>query len=496
MVDKCSALYIAPPGLNKGLGKGGVRNPVIKINNSCIKFTNKVKILGIVINRLLNWIDHAKYVKNKMGKRGREIRKISTLNWGLSPAVIKRIYLAGFERAIVYGAKVWWGYGDNNKSLIKILRSTQRPFVLAICRGYNTLSTDAALFLSGLIPIELVLNFESRITCLNRPINILKIGPNSNVIDIPSLNYFCDPADYEINNFTNELPTTNDLIIYTDGSKSENGVGAGWGVQFMTIFLFIKDPIYYSITIAENPAIFKALEWFDDNNKFKSDLWDKSVNGRHLYKWLRLVNNRRILGNGYLNYFLTGHGPFPSYYNRFKIKIPSPCLCSLSLPDHSHLLFSCTYFNNTRPNFLKTLHPNLPHIIYTYKSELELFCQSKDNSTEDSDCERDISPTRDLPLTNTSDSEAGSIRGGEEPILSYEVVSQLEINYARPVIILGPLKDRINDDLIAEFPDKFGSCVPHTTRPKREYEVDGRDYHFVASREQMERDIQYTRWKL
>ena len=29
-----------------------------------------------------------------------------------------------------------------------------------------------------------------------------------------------------------------------------------------------------------------------------------------------------------------------------------------------------------------------------------------------------------------------------------------------------------------------------TTRPKREYEVDGRDYHFVASREQMERDIQ------
>lgn len=29
-----------------------------------------------------------------------------------------------------------------------------------------------------------------------------------------------------------------------------------------------------------------------------------------------------------------------------------------------------------------------------------------------------------------------------------------------------------------------------TTRSKREYEVDGRDYHFVASREQMEKDIQ------
>lgn len=29
-----------------------------------------------------------------------------------------------------------------------------------------------------------------------------------------------------------------------------------------------------------------------------------------------------------------------------------------------------------------------------------------------------------------------------------------------------------------------------TTRPKRDYEVDGRDYHFVSSREKMEKDIQ------
>jgi disks large protein 1 len=77
------------------------------------------------------------------------------------------------------------------------------------------------------------------------------------------------------------------------------------------------------------------------------------------------------------------------------------------------------------------------------------------------------------------------------------------------------MKDRINDDLISEFPDRFGSCVPRklnkiapeqkcielftnlyslftadTTRSRRDYEVDGRDYHFVSSREQMERDIQ------
>ncbi|XP_051005695.1 disks large homolog 1 isoform X5 [Acomys russatus] len=103
--------------------------------------------------------------------------------------------------------------------------------------------------------------------------------------------------------------------------------------------------------------------------------------------------------------------------------------------------------------------------------------------------------------SNASDSESsylilitdeyGCSKGGqEEYVLSYEPVNQQEVNYTRPVIILGPMKDRVNDDLISEFPDKFGSCVPHTTRPKRDYEVDGRDYHFVTSREQMEKDIQ------
>ncbi|XP_051004894.1 disks large homolog 2 isoform X18 [Acomys russatus] len=96
----------------------------------------------------------------------------------------------------------------------------------------------------------------------------------------------------------------------------------------------------------------------------------------------------------------------------------------------------------------------------------------------------------DIPGLGDDGYGTKTLRGQEDLILSYEPVSRQEINYTRPVIILGPMKDRINDDLISEFPDKFGSCVPHTTRPKRDYEVDGRDYHFVISREQMEKDIQ------
>ncbi|XP_041126886.1 disks large homolog 1-like isoform X1 [Polyodon spathula] len=112
------------------------------------------------------------------------------------------------------------------------------------------------------------------------------------------------------------------------------------------------------------------------------------------------------------------------------------------------------------------------------------FYKNKDQSEQEtSDLDQHVT-------SNASDSESSYPGGLEEYILSYEPVTQQEVNYSRPVIVLGPMKDRVNDDLISEFPDKFGSCVPHTTRPQRDYEVDGRDYHFVISREQMEKDIQ------
>uniref|UniRef100_A0A9J7Y2H8 Disks large homolog 1 n=1 Tax=Cyprinus carpio carpio TaxID=630221 RepID=A0A9J7Y2H8_CYPCA len=117
------------------------------------------------------------------------------------------------------------------------------------------------------------------------------------------------------------------------------------------------------------------------------------------------------------------------------------------------------------------------------------------SKTRDKGCLFSFFMVSEHVTSNASDSESSypflSLLGGqEEYVLSYETVMQHEVSYARPVIVLGPMKDRINDDLISEFPDKFGSCVPHTTRPKRDYEVDGRDYHFVNSREQMEKDIQ------
>lgn len=119
---------------------------------------------------------------------------------------------------------------------------------------------------------------------------------------------------------------------------------------------------------------------------------------------------------------------------------------------------------------------------FKFSKKLPFF--KKDSENEQTS---DVEPSY---TSNASDSESSYSARAEDNILSYEAVVQHELKYTRPVIVLGLLKDRINDDLISEFPDKFGSCVPHTTRERRDYEVDGRDYHFVDSREEMEKAIQ------
>ncbi|CAH8291049.1 unnamed protein product [Heterobilharzia americana] len=73
--------------------------------------------------------------------------------------------------------------------------------------------------------------------------------------------------------------------------------------------------------------------------------------------------------------------------------------------------------------------------------------------------------------------------------LSYIAVTPVHLSFARPVVILGYMKDRIADELLCDFPDLFGTAIPYTTRSRRPNEIEGRDYHFVISREIMVADI-------
>ncbi|KAJ7050476.1 guanylate kinase/L-type calcium channel beta subunit [Mycena amicta] len=59
-------------------------------------------------------------------------------------------------------------------------------------------------------------------------------------------------------------------------------------------------------------------------------------------------------------------------------------------------------------------------------------------------------------------------------------------NFARPLVLSGPSgvgKSTLLKRLFAEFPDKFGFSVSHTTRAPRPGETHGKEYFFVPTQE-------------
>ncbi|KAJ8986074.1 hypothetical protein NQ317_003368 [Molorchus minor] len=79
-----------------------------------------------------------------------------------------------------------------------------------------------------------------------------------------------------------------------------------------------------------------------------------------------------------------------------------------------------------------------------------------------------------------------------EEILTYEEVSLYypRANQKRPIVLIGPpnigrheLRQRLMEDS-----ERFAAAIPHTSRARKENEVDGQDYHFIT-RAQFEADI-------
>lgn len=81
-----------------------------------------------------------------------------------------------------------------------------------------------------------------------------------------------------------------------------------------------------------------------------------------------------------------------------------------------------------------------------------------------------------------------------EEIATYEEVARLfpRAGRYRPIILIGPPgvgRNELKRRLISMEPDKLRLTIPHTSRPQKAGEVNGKDYYF-ATREILQKDIE------
>ncbi|KAJ2947205.1 hypothetical protein O0L34_g16913 [Tuta absoluta] len=128
--------------------------PRIHMDGTNIQMVEEVKILGLTIDSKLTYETHVTNICRKATKLYNQLSRAAKISWGLNPEVVTTIYVAVVEPIILYASGVW-GEASNKISIQKHLNVVQRGFAQKICKAYRTVSLNAALTMSGLLPLDM-----------------------------------------------------------------------------------------------------------------------------------------------------------------------------------------------------------------------------------------------------------------------------------------------------------------------------------------------------
>ncbi|GBO24898.1 hypothetical protein AVEN_53800-1 [Araneus ventricosus] len=161
---------------------------------------------------------------------------------------------------LAHGAAAWCL--TPTTKLARKLNTIQIPFLLAISGAYRTTSAAALQTILGIPPLSFQLQYEARITTIYRlrnclPAHVTDITPKD--LEEKAIGWTSHPSQHlEINQVNisedGDLPPQRaDVRIFTDGSKTVDGVGAALCVQEQNTWTH-----NWSAKFNDNSTVFQA----------------------------------------------------------------------------------------------------------------------------------------------------------------------------------------------------------------------------------------------
>ena len=128
--------------------------PPFRMGNQYIHCRERHTYLGVVLDERLDWSPQIEAVVAKSRGVTRRVAAISRPTWGLGRTAAKVIYEHALYPALTYGAEVWGGIRTVKQR--NRLRTAQRPAAIAAAGVYRSVSTEAALVIAGLPPLDIM----------------------------------------------------------------------------------------------------------------------------------------------------------------------------------------------------------------------------------------------------------------------------------------------------------------------------------------------------
>ena len=140
------------------IGKCRVSGEHFEINGKPIGDTDKLKYLGLMIDRLLNWNEHIKYIDQKANKIVDVARRLNRMSDGISLKLKRTIYMQVCLTNIGYLQHIWSGslsYKYQRERLTRIQRKT----LLALAEAYRTTSNHKLHEIMGVLDLNTEFEF-------------------------------------------------------------------------------------------------------------------------------------------------------------------------------------------------------------------------------------------------------------------------------------------------------------------------------------------------
>lgn len=143
------------------------RMPILKIDGQNIGFVDQIKYLGIIVDRRMQFVLHAKYLRDKVTKFVMSIRRTARQEWGLKNEILNTLYRGVFLPIVTYGASVW-SRRATNSHVRRHLDAAQRTMLLLLTKACRTTSTSAMQVIAGCLPLDLEVIRQSIISNVRR----------------------------------------------------------------------------------------------------------------------------------------------------------------------------------------------------------------------------------------------------------------------------------------------------------------------------------------
>ncbi|KAI5692701.1 hypothetical protein M8J77_010331 [Diaphorina citri] len=151
-------LKIAPEKTEAALliGRKKCQPFTIQVGDKEVSLSDNLKYLGIFLDRKLTFSKHISEVVTKADNRTKALSRIMPRTGGAGWTKRKLLYHV-YASTILYATPVWGGSIRIAKYKNQLVKS-QRKFLIHVARAYRTTSTEALQVVSGIIPMDIMIN--------------------------------------------------------------------------------------------------------------------------------------------------------------------------------------------------------------------------------------------------------------------------------------------------------------------------------------------------